>query len=107
MSLFQTVTDLVAGAEVLRLRHYGVIEVCDGRLRHIRLRPFPKIVSAPGIMLFGGWYHRRWPGDRIWIYYNQPWQFRNYLVLQYLVWPGRRAWRRSAWGWPFWTRLPG
>ena len=85
MPLFQTATDLTSGAEVLRLRHYGVIEVCDGRLRQIRLRPFPKIVSAIGIMLFGVWYHRKWPGDRIWIYYNQPWQFRNFLVLQYVV----------------------
>jgi hypothetical protein len=83
--LFQTVTDLLAGAELLRRRRYGVIEFCDGRLRRVRLRPFPKIVSTPGIILFGGWYHRRWPGDRIWIYYNQPWQFRNFLVLQYVV----------------------
>ncbi len=33
MPLFQTVTDLTRGAETLRRRPYGVIEVADGRLR--------------------------------------------------------------------------
>jgi hypothetical protein len=83
--LFETVTDLAAGAETLRRRHYGIIEMAAGRFERIRLRPFPKIVSAPGIMLFGNAYHRYSSGDRFWLYYNQPWQCPNYLVLKYFV----------------------
>ncbi len=90
LPLFQTITDLGTGAELLRQRRYGVIEVADGCLRGVRLRPFPKIVSAPEIMLLGGWYHRHRTCDRILIYYNQPWQFPNFLVLQYAL-SGRRT----------------
>ena len=44
MRCFETVTDLAAGAETLRRRAYGVIEMVDGRFRRIGLRPFPKIM---------------------------------------------------------------
>ena len=83
--LFQTVTDLRYGADVLRRRAYGVIEVAGGRFRRVLLRPLPKIISAPEIMLFGGWYHRYRPGDRLRLYYNQPRRFPNFLVLKYVV----------------------
>ncbi len=36
-------------------------------------------------MFFGGWRHRYCAGDRIWLYYNQPRRFRNFLVLRYVV----------------------
>jgi hypothetical protein len=84
-SLFETVTDLAAGAETLRRRRYGIIEMAEGRFRSIRLRPFPKIVSAPGILLFGNAFHRHFSGDRLWLYYNQPRRFPNFLVLKYIV----------------------
>lgn len=83
MPLFETVTDLEEGAETLRRRRYGVIEVAEGRLRRIVLRPFPKIISVPGILLFGGWRHRHRPGDCLRLYYNQPRRFSNFLVLKY------------------------
>ena len=54
MPLFQTVTDLSGGADVLRRRAYGVIEVAGGEFRRVSLRPFPKMVSAPEIILLGG-----------------------------------------------------
>jgi hypothetical protein len=85
MPLFEAVTDLTEGAETLRRRPYGFIEVADGRLRRIRLRPFPRIVFVPEVILLGGLYHRHRPGDRIRIYYNQPRRFRNFLVLRYAV----------------------
>ena len=85
MPLFETVSDLEAGAELLRRRRYGVVEVARGRLRHVALRPFPKIISAPEILLFGGWYHRHAAGDRIRLYYNQPWRFPNFLAVKYIV----------------------
>ncbi len=85
MPLFETVTDLTDGAEILRRRAYGVIEVADGRFRRLVLRPFPKIISAPEILLFGGWYHRHRSGDRLLLYYNQPRRFRNFLALRYVV----------------------
>jgi hypothetical protein len=85
LPLFETVTDLVEGAEVLRRRAYGVIEIADGRLCRVLLRPLPKIISAPEILLFGQWRHRHQQGDRLLLYYNQPWRFRNFLVLRYMV----------------------
>jgi hypothetical protein len=85
MNLFETVTDLGEGAERLRRRLYGVIEMTAGRLRRVRLRPFPAIVSVPGILLGGGSVHRFWPGDRLWLYYNQPRRFPDFLVLKYVV----------------------
>jgi hypothetical protein len=84
-SFFETVTDLAAGAETLTRRRYGIIEMAEGRFRGVRLRPFPKIVSAPGILLFGNAYHRYFHGDRLWLYYNQPLRFPNFLTLKYVV----------------------
>jgi hypothetical protein len=84
MPLFETVTDLAEGAETLRRRRYGIIEVADGHFRRVVLRPFPKIVSAPGVLLFGGWQHRRRGGDCFRLYYNQPRRFSNFLVLKYI-----------------------
>jgi hypothetical protein len=83
MPLFDTVADLTQGAETLRRRPYGMIEAVEGRFQRVLLRPLPKIVSMPDIRLLGGWRHRRRPGDRIRLYYNQPWRFRNFLVLKY------------------------
>jgi hypothetical protein len=83
--LFQTVTNITEGRHILRRRRYGLIEVVDGRLRRIVLRPFPKLISAPEILLFGGTFHAYWPGDRLWLYYNQPRWHSNYLVLRYVV----------------------
>ena len=85
MPLFETITDLAMRAEKLRRRAYGVIEMVDGRFRQVRLRPFPKIISAPEIVLFGERFHRRAHGDRLWLYYNQPWRYPNFLVLKYVV----------------------
>jgi hypothetical protein len=83
MPLFETITNLADGAETLRRRPYGVIEVADGRFRRVLLRPFPKIVSVPGVLLMGGLRHRRRPGDSIRLYYNRPRRFPNFLVLKY------------------------
>ena len=83
MPLFETITNLADGAERLRRRPYGVIEAAEGRFRRVLLRPFPKIVSAPGAMLMGGLRHRRRPGDSIRLYYNRPRRFPNFLVLKY------------------------
>ena len=84
MPLFANVTDLAAGADLLRRRRYGVIEVVDGRFRRVVLRPFPKIVSAPDAAILGRWRHRHRPGDRVRLFYNQPWRFSNFLVLKYV-----------------------
>ena len=83
MPLFDTVTDFNAGSDLLRQRRYGVIEAVDGRFCRVTLRPFPKGASIPGIWLIGGWQHRHRTGDRIRLYYNQPWRFPNVLVLKY------------------------
>ncbi len=83
--LFQTIDDLRLGRDVLRTRRYGVIEVRNGCFQQIRLRPFPKIASLPGVVWFGGWRHRVEPGDWFRLYYNQPRQHANFLILKYVV----------------------
>ena len=83
--LFETVTDLSSGADVLRRRAYGVIEAVEGRFRRIRLRPFPKLASVPEILLVGGTIHRHRRRDRCLVYYNQPRRFRNFLAVKYVV----------------------
>ena len=85
MPLWETVTDVPEGADVLRRRRYGVIEVAEGRFRRVRLRPLPKIISVPEILLLGGWHHAHRPGDQILLYYNQPWRFPNFLAMKYAV----------------------
>lgn len=88
--LFETVADLDQGQDLLGRRRYGVIEVVEGRLERITLRPFPKVVSVPGILLFGNWHHRHHASDRCLLYYNQPWRFPNYLAVPYVV-SGRKT----------------
>lgn len=83
--LFETVTDLEQGAEALRLRRHGVIEVVDGRLRSVRLRPYPAWVSAAYVLLVGRGEHRCGSVDRCLLYYSQPWRFPNFLALRYVV----------------------
>ncbi len=83
MALFETIVDLAAGAASLRRRRYGMIEVADGRLRRVVLRPFPKIVSIFEPLVLGRWRHRCVPGDRVRIYYNQPLRHSNFLALKY------------------------
>ena len=71
--------------EALRRGRYGVIETSHGRLVAIRLRPWPRIVSA----LETDWLGRRWhelrAGNRCLLYYNQPRRHSNYLALKYVV----------------------
>lgn len=88
--LWETVDDLAAGAETLRVRRYGVVEVVAGRLERIRLRPWPKRVLLWQSRVFGAWRHHRQPGDWCRLYYNQPRGFDNFLSLVYVV-SGRDA----------------
>ena len=83
--LYETITDLndFAQAEVVRRRRYGVIEIVDGRLARIVFRPFPKWVSLWESLYWGEWRHQRKPGDRCYLYFNQPAQCPNYLALKY------------------------
>lgn len=89
MRLFETVVDLTEGAEAIRRRRYGMIEVVDGRFRRILLQPVPKTVSSLGVLLgqFHHWYRDE---NRICLYYCQPWRFPSYLTLKYAV-SGRRT----------------
>jgi hypothetical protein len=72
-------------ADVVARRPYGVIEMVDGRFRRLRLRPFPKYVSLIEALFWGGFCHRRQPGDRLLLFYNQPRQHTNYLSLKYAI----------------------
>jgi hypothetical protein len=83
--LFQTVTDLYRQADILQRRPYGVIEMVEGRFQRVLLRPFPKYVSLFEALFWGGFCHRRMPGDRLRLFYNQPRRHPNYLSLKYAV----------------------
>jgi hypothetical protein len=82
---YATVTDLKAQAEVLRRRRYGIVETAGGELVRIILRPFPKLISWPGILFDEGFWHRHSGGDRCWLYYNQPLRFSNFLAIKHIV----------------------
>jgi hypothetical protein len=79
------VTSLIEGADALRRRRYGVIEVSDGQFRQVKLRWFPKVATGLELLWFGQWQHRHCARDRIHFYYNQPWRFPNFLTLKYSV----------------------
>ena len=107
MPLITSVTDLTRDAETLRRRRYGVIEVIDGRFHRVLLRPWPKILVGPEVLWFGKWLHQRQHGDRILLYYNQPWRCPTFWPWPMPFPPGRRACDRSAWAWRYWTKSPG
>src|SRR5690606_39293760 len=71
MLLWETVTDLRSGAEALRRGRYGVIEVVDGRLQAVHLRPWPKWISI-GAVVWQTWFGRGGRRDRCLVYYDQP-----------------------------------
>jgi hypothetical protein len=83
--LFETVTDLIRQADIIQRRPYGVIEMVGGRFHRVLLRPFPKYVSLFEAVFWGGFFHRRIPGDRLRLFYNQPRRHPNYLSLKYAV----------------------
>ena len=85
MPLFESVDCLQSGADVLRRRRYGVIEMADEQLVAVHLRPWPKSVSLLEIAWLGRRMHRYRPGNRCLLYYNQPLRFPNFLVLKYVV----------------------
>ncbi len=80
----QTVVDLAASADLLRRRHYGVIDVRDGQLVGIHLRPWPKLVSLVDVF-WGQWQHQNLAGDRMRLYYNQPRRFPSFLALKFAI----------------------
>lgn len=68
----------------LRRGRYGVIEIRDGELWAIHLRPVPKFVSGLEASWFG-WHARHTAGDRCWLYYDQPWRYPRFLALKFVA----------------------
>jgi hypothetical protein len=83
--LFEVVHDLRTGEEAIRRRAYGVIEIAQGRLVRIVLRPWPKIFTSDDVLLRGQFSHRGLLRDACRLYFNQPWGHRNFLALKYIV----------------------
>jgi hypothetical protein len=81
---FQSVKNLDGDADVLREHRHGVIDVRNGRLSAIRLRPWPKLVSLAGVA-WGYLSHRHVPGDRMRLYYDQPRNCPNFLALKFAL----------------------
>jgi hypothetical protein len=80
----ENVTDLDVGEETLFRRRHGVIDVRNGRLRAVHLRPWPKLVSLVGVA-WGNWSHHYLPGDRMRLYYDQPRSCPNFLALKFAI----------------------
>jgi hypothetical protein len=85
MAWFERVDDLRAGTDTLRRRPYGVIMMRDERLAAVWLRPWPKWIVGLDVPIPGTPSPRREQGNRCWLYYNQPWRHRRFLVLKYVV----------------------
>jgi hypothetical protein len=71
--------------QALRQARYGAIDVRDGRLAAIHLRPWAKIISALEVSWWGSRRHATRPGNRCLLYYNQPRRHSSFLSLQYIV----------------------
>jgi len=83
---FRTLSDpFCADRETLRVGRHGMIEVAQGRLVAIHLRPFAKTISALEAGWFGRRQHERVAGDRCWLYFSQPRRHSNYLALKYVI----------------------
>jgi hypothetical protein len=82
---FSHIADLRDGADELRRRRYGVIEVKAGRLTAVHLRPWPKLISLPEALWLSAWQRRALAGDRCWMYYDQPLLHSNFLALKYVL----------------------
>ena len=82
---YETVTDVNAGAETLRRRRYGVLEVREGKLHRILLRPYPKMTSLYEVGLASLLNGLRPARDRCLLYYNAPRGCPDYLTLRYLI----------------------
>jgi hypothetical protein len=83
---FETVTDLADERHraIIRGRRYGRIEMSDGTLEGISFRPLPKL-AAPFDLPWGRLVHRSAPGDRCWLYFNQPRSLEQFLALKLVV----------------------
>ncbi|QDV68457.1 hypothetical protein Poly24_21660 [Rosistilla carotiformis] len=91
MPLFETVCDLEEGAATLQRRHHGVIEVRDGCLSSIHLRPWPTLVTRLRVWRDNRRRDSHSQQDVCRLYYDQLWSQPNFLVLKYVVsTPGTR-----------------
>lgn len=84
MFFHREIRDLSAGADLLRRGRYGMIEARAGEFRRVVLRPWPKLVSLPGVY-WARWFHDRTQGDWCRLYYLQPRHLNNFLALNYIV----------------------
>jgi hypothetical protein len=90
-ALWKTLSDLSSGAEELRRWRYGVIDVRRGQLHNIQLRHWPKMVSLASVV-WGQWYHKHMPGDRMRLYFNQPIMHPNFLALKFAISAKHTTW---------------
>lgn len=84
MPLYETITDVQAGADTVVRRRYGVIETAAGELVRVVYRPYPKLCTEFGIRTFGWMSHRLLRGNRCRLYFNQPRSCPTFLALQYV-----------------------
>jgi hypothetical protein len=94
MPLFERITDFHAGAEVIRRRRYGMIEMAEGRLVAVHLRPWPKLISLGEIWLEEMVRRSARSADRCFLYYDQPLRCPTFLAVKYIV---------TSWGATFCT----
>lgn len=84
ISLFQNVTSLESSDRTLCRCRYGMIEVADGKLIRIQMRPWPKLASVVEARWLSPWKNRWARRDVCRVYYNQPMFHSNYLAFVFL-----------------------
>lgn len=89
----ETITNLTAGADVVRARRYGVIVARQSQLAAIYFRPWPKLISRLEIATIGRYVHQRSQGDCCWLYYNAPLTAPGFLSLVYVISGQQTTWR--------------
>ena len=90
---FQTVRDLDADRELIRSRPYGMIEIRQGRLTRVQLKPWPKFGSIVEAKWISSWRSSHGTRDLCRLFYNQPFQHRNYLVVSYIESTFQTRWK--------------
>ena len=71
--------------ELLRQSRYGLIEVAGQRLVSVSVRRWARRPSWLEVSAWGRLAHRWREGDHCWLYYRQPRQSPQYLVLDYVI----------------------
>lgn len=82
--MWATLERIEGNEQVVRDAHYGWLDVRDGRLAQVRLRPWPKLGSRFEVWWCEQFGWRRRKGDYCRLFFNQPRSCPDYLNLPWM-----------------------